>query len=367
MQAAVQPSGAGFATPGDLSAAGGDALDPHVVNRFGDALVAWRRFDGTHWRVQAAARPRGEGLAAPADVSGAGQDAVSPRVAMDYAGNAIAVWRRFDGTPWIVQAAVRPATAPAAPDRRLLRAGRRVGLGPGRVGRCDRDRRRGRRDRRLAWRQRRANVVQAATRPKGAAFLPPADLSAVAPNAFEPRISTSSGGGFVVVWHRFNGSAAGRTAAAGRPALALTQLRMATASFRAARSGPATTKAAASRRAARARELSAEPRGEGPLHRPPRGARAPRSGGCVKPATANRRLRRCTRFVRAPGSFSRRRQAGADGFTFTGRLAARRLAPGRYRLTATATAGAKVTSATVGFRIARRAVAASSTWPGGRV
>lgn len=44
------------------------------------------------------------------------------------------------------------------------------------------------------------------------------------------------------------------------------------------------------------------------------------------------------RFVRVGGSFSRSRAAGADRFTFTGRVARRALKPGRYRLVATPTA-----------------------------
>jgi hypothetical protein len=46
---------------------------------------------------------------APQDLSAAGQNAFNPEVAVDAQGNAIAVWRRFDGTNFIVQAAVRAA------------------------------------------------------------------------------------------------------------------------------------------------------------------------------------------------------------------------------------------------------------------
>ena len=56
----------------------------------------------------------------------------------------------------------------------------------------------------------------------------------------------------------------------------------------------------------------------------------------------------------ARGSFTRIRPAGADRFAFTGRLAGRALAPGRYRLVATPSAGGRHGGpARAGLRIVR--------------
>jgi hypothetical protein len=56
--------------------------------------------------------------------------------------------------------------------------------------------------------------------------------------------------------------------------------------------------------------------------------------------------------VAVPGSFTRTRPAGADRFTFTGRLTGRPLTPGRYRLVATPTAnGHTGTASRASFRI----------------
>lgn len=60
---------------------------------------------------------------------------------------------------------------------------------------------------------------------------------------------------------------------------------------------------------------------------------------CVKATAKNRRAKSCTRVIAVRGSFSRRRTAGADRFRFTGRMAGKRLAVGRYRLTVTPRAG----------------------------
>jgi hypothetical protein len=49
---------------------------------------------------------------APVDLSAAGQDASAPQVAFDGAGNALAVWRRFNGSNTIVQGAFGAAPSP---------------------------------------------------------------------------------------------------------------------------------------------------------------------------------------------------------------------------------------------------------------
>jgi hypothetical protein len=52
----------------------------------------------------------------------------------------------------------------------------------------------------------------------------------------------------------------------------------------------------------------------------------------VKPTRRNRGARRCTRYVRMRGSYSRAGSAGLNRFRFSGRLRGRKLKPGRYRL-----------------------------------
>ena len=64
-------------------------------------------------------------------------------------------------------------------------------------------------------------------------------------------------------------------------------------------------------------------------------------GHCVAPTRANRTNRRCTRLSTLPGAITRNGGAGAAKFTFNGRIGARRLGPGTYRLTATPTASGR--------------------------
>lgn len=72
-----------------------------------------------------------------------------------------------------------------------------------------------------------------------------------------------------------------------------------------------------------------------------------RGGGrCAAPSRSNRSGASCTRHRTLRGAVDRAGHAGANAWRFRGRLAGRRLGPGRYRLRAVATDAAVRTSAT---------------------
>ena len=109
VQAAARPTGGAWSAPQDLSA-GQNAANPQVaLDADGNALAVWEHYNGTNYIVQAAARPAVSGVwQTPQDLSAAGQSAYEPEVALAAAGNALAVWIRSNGTNDIVQAAARP-------------------------------------------------------------------------------------------------------------------------------------------------------------------------------------------------------------------------------------------------------------------
>ena len=80
-------------------------------------------------------------------------------------------------------------------------------------------------------------------------------------------------------------------------------------------------------------------------------------GRCVKATRANRKRRRCTRFV-AAGSFTLAAKQGANSLRFLGRLSQSKQLPlGRYRIAVTVTDAAGNTSKPATgptFRIVRR-------------
>ena len=81
----------------------------------GDAVVVWRRFDGMRLpRVEAAIRPAGQAFSRPRELSAPQSYAIGHAVAIDGAGDALAVWTAFvpGSSSSRIQAAVYDATAP---------------------------------------------------------------------------------------------------------------------------------------------------------------------------------------------------------------------------------------------------------------
>jgi hypothetical protein len=114
-----------------LSGSGLNSFDPQVaVNATGDAVFAWRHFNGTHWQIQARTRRHeyDRTLSAVQNLSDSRQDAFSPQVGMDDAGDAVITWRRFDRTNWRIQARERSAGSALSPEQNLSTPGQDADL-----------------------------------------------------------------------------------------------------------------------------------------------------------------------------------------------------------------------------------------------
>jgi hypothetical protein len=199
--ALLEPGTTAFGAPVTLSAAGGNATDPQVaLDAAGNAVVLWSRFDGSVNRIQATFRPTGGSFGATQTVSASGQSAVFPRLAVNPAGNAVAVWQRFDGADQRVQAAFRPAGGGfggvqtisvagqdgTAPDVAIDAAGRAVAIWQRFDGSDQR--------------------VQAASRAATGSFGAPQTLSAAGQDSVDPDIAVGAAGAAVASWQRFDGS-----------------------------------------------------------------------------------------------------------------------------------------------------------------
>jgi hypothetical protein len=110
---------AGWLPPVDISEPGSSAGNPHVVlDSEGNATAVWDRWNGTDTVVESAYRPAGEGWGAPVDLSepelegeivpGA-HDAGSPQVVVDRNGNVTVIWERYAETKIVLQSVDRPA------------------------------------------------------------------------------------------------------------------------------------------------------------------------------------------------------------------------------------------------------------------
>jgi len=110
----IGPDGTLAADTVGLSAAGANAVQPQIgLAADGGATVIWNRFDGSDWVIQGqhlslAGAPEGPAFA----LSAAGRSAAEPRLAVDGAGVATAIWERYDGSNFVVQARRAGATGP---------------------------------------------------------------------------------------------------------------------------------------------------------------------------------------------------------------------------------------------------------------
>ena len=102
---------ANFASPDYLSATFQNAEEPQVaISGSGVGLAVWERFDGANFRVQARSRSSSGALGSVDTLSAAGQDAFSPQVAVNPTGAGIISWTRSDGANDRIQAVTRSSS-----------------------------------------------------------------------------------------------------------------------------------------------------------------------------------------------------------------------------------------------------------------
>jgi len=200
--ARVDPAGMTQTIAGELSAAGASAIEPQLaVAPDGAATVVWVRSDGANSIVQARRiSATGTVPGAPFDLSAAGQSAAQPRIAVDQAGMATAVWERFDGTGFAVQARrIDPTGAPAGTALSLSASGRdavepQLAIRPGGAST-------------VAWSRFDGSdfiVQKRAIAADGALGGGVEGLSAPGHSASHPQLGSGPDGAVTVTWDRFN-------------------------------------------------------------------------------------------------------------------------------------------------------------------
>jgi hypothetical protein len=192
-----------FLTAQDVSDAGADAFQPEIAqDQAGNALVVFTRFDGANNRVQAKFRPVGGAWGAAQTLSAAGRDASEPQVAFDPAGNAIAVWTRFDGTVTRIETAFRPAGGSFGAVQTISTAGKNASaprLSIDAAGKAV-----------AAWERSDGTDlrIEAAVRPAGGSFNAAEVLSEPGEDAFKPVVAAGPAvdANTAVVWTRSDGT-----------------------------------------------------------------------------------------------------------------------------------------------------------------
>ena len=189
-----------------------------ALNDAGDVAIAWTRddpgsiVDKNATFVEATVGHAGGGFSEPEHVSlpieppieeeEEGKktilhlNAVEPSVAIDPAGDVVVVWRYFDGTDEVIEAAERPAGGTFSKPRSDLQQRRRLRRTGGRDGRVRQ------RDRGLGGVRRDGFGGQSRAASPGGEFEPADDLSESGESSFGPEIAMTPAGLATVVWTR---------------------------------------------------------------------------------------------------------------------------------------------------------------------
>ena len=182
-----------------LTSGGGDASTPQVaVNAAGNGVIVWRRFDGLNYRIQIVARSSAGALGAVRTVSVAGQNADSPNVAVDSAGGAVVVWRRFDGALYRIQTLSRSAAGALGVQQTVSEAGQNAGAGP-QAGIDSSG------NSVMVWHAWDGTGTRAQILARSAAGILSAVQTLSGPGASPPQVVVDAAGNAVAAWHRFNG------------------------------------------------------------------------------------------------------------------------------------------------------------------
>ena len=201
IQASTRPAGGSWSAPVDLSDASESSQVPDVgVDAAGNATAVWSRFDGAHLVIQAAGRPAGGGWSAPVDLSVNTQNAGSVQVVVDPAGTATAVWARNNGANAIIQSSRRPPGGSWTSAVDLSAAGQSAGFAHVAVdagGRAT-----------AVWLRSNGThtIVQAATRPTDGSWGAPENLSVAGQSAGAPDVAVTGTGNVTAAWYRSDGT-----------------------------------------------------------------------------------------------------------------------------------------------------------------
>ena len=116
--AATHFPGGAWTEPASLFGAGFEERPVIAVTGSGEWIAVWASPGPAPGEtvIQASSRPRGQPWGAPANLSSSPPaplfGAFEPRIAIAPSGEAFAVWRCYDGTEWVIQAATRTPGSP---------------------------------------------------------------------------------------------------------------------------------------------------------------------------------------------------------------------------------------------------------------
>jgi hypothetical protein len=190
-----------FSTPFPLTTAGpGESNSRVAIDPQGNAVVVWRHFDGTRYWVQARTRSAAGVLGPIRNISGAGQDGLYPFVGIAANGDAVVSWYLSNATNFYIQVRALSAAGYLRPIQTLLRTDRKAYPSP--IG-VDADG-----NALIAWWGLTGTNYRVAVRARSATGVlsPVQVLSPAGIDAVVPRVAVSANGSALITWSVGNGT-----------------------------------------------------------------------------------------------------------------------------------------------------------------
>ena len=185
----------------NLSTPGRTAREPQIaMDATGNATAVWAEDDGSNYIVQARTKPFGESWQDIATLSDAGQSAREPQIAVDADGNATAVWVRYNGSEYIIQASTKRVGESWQDPENLSADGYDTSVPQIAVNAAG--------DAAAVWvgSDGSNEIIQATTKPFGESWQDPVDLSVAGSNNLAPQIAVDADGNATAVWIWNDGS-----------------------------------------------------------------------------------------------------------------------------------------------------------------
>lgn len=167
------------------------------IDAAGNAIAIWREYDGTYTNIHSSILPKGGSWSSPVIISSAiGSNLQSyPQIAVDQTGNAVAVWEELNGSNSTVKAATLPFggtwSSPIAISLPSTNSGQVPQIAINSSGYAV-----------AVWQRHNGsyNITQASTFQFGGNWSTPVDVSSTLIDTYVPQIAVDNSGNAVAVW-----------------------------------------------------------------------------------------------------------------------------------------------------------------------
>lgn len=187
--------------PNELVSSSGSTASSSTlaIDGAGNSLLIWNQFNGTQFVVEAAIMPLGGSESVSTVISTPGQNSFSPRVSMNSSGDAIVAWIGYNGTNYIGQASLLSGGTWTAPIN-LSSATSNVGCITATIDQIG--------NALVMWDENDGitSSVYSASLPSGGQWNPSQMVSLTGNNAYEPKVGMDANGNAVAIWLEESGA-----------------------------------------------------------------------------------------------------------------------------------------------------------------